>query len=111
NVEPPREGPNEKSSDASSATSPARSTAASPPQAARRPSATSTEPRLDEHRSIERFNRTLLAEWAYVRTWTSDSQRTRGLAAWLPIYTHHRHHTAIGGPPISRVSNLTGHYT
>jgi transposase InsO family protein len=59
---------------------------------------------------VERFNRTLLAEWAYVQTWTSDGQRTRGLARWLHTYNHHRHHTAIAGPPISRVSNLTGHY-
>jgi transposase InsO family protein len=60
---------------------------------------------------VERFNRTLLAEWAYARTWTSDGQRTRALTAWLHTYNHHRHHTAIGGPPMSRVSNLTGHYT
>jgi transposase InsO family protein len=59
----------------------------------------------------ERFNRTLLAEWAYARTWTSEGQRTRALAAWLHLYNHHRHHTAIGGPPISRVSNLAGHYS
>jgi hypothetical protein len=31
-------------------------------------------------------------------------------AAWLHIYNHHRHHTAIGGPPVSRVSNLAGSY-
>jgi transposase InsO family protein len=60
---------------------------------------------------VERFNRTLLAEWAYARTWTSEGQRTRGLARWLHTYNHHRHHTAIGGPPINRVSNLTGHYS
>ena len=59
---------------------------------------------------VERFNRTLLAEWAYARTWTSDGQRTRALAHWLHIYNHHRHHTAVGGPPVSRVSNLAGHY-
>ena len=60
---------------------------------------------------VERFNRTLLAEWAYVRPWHSDGQRTRGLARWLHIYNHHRHHTAIGGPPVGRVGNVTGHYT
>jgi transposase InsO family protein len=60
---------------------------------------------------VERLNRTLLAEWAYARTWTSDGQRARGLVRWLHIYNHHRYHTAIGGPPISRVSNLPGHYT
>jgi transposase InsO family protein len=60
---------------------------------------------------VERFNRTLLAEWAYARPWTSEGQRTRGLAKWLHIYNHHRHHTAVGGAPLSRVGNLTGHYT
>ena len=60
---------------------------------------------------VERFNRTLLGEWAYVRAWNSDAQRTRRLAHWLHIYNHHRHHTAIGGPPISRVGNLSGHYS
>jgi transposase InsO family protein len=59
---------------------------------------------------VERFNRTLLAEWAYARTWTSEGQRARGLARWLHLYNHHRHHTAIGGAPITRVSNLSGHY-
>lgn len=60
---------------------------------------------------VERFNRTLLTEWAYARPWSSDGQRTRALTAWLHRYNHHRHHTAIGGPPVSRVSNLAGHYT
>jgi transposase InsO family protein len=60
---------------------------------------------------VERFNRTLQAEWAYARPWTSEGQRTRALTTWLHHYNHHRHHTAIGGPPISRVSNVTGHYT
>jgi transposase InsO family protein len=59
----------------------------------------------------ERFNRTLLTEWAYARTWTSEGQRNRRLAPWLHIYNHHRHHTAIGGPPASRVGNVIGHYT
>lgn len=59
----------------------------------------------------ERFNRTLLAEWAYLRAWRSDTQRTRHLASWLHIYNHHRYHTAVGGPPVSRVGNLSGHYS
>jgi transposase InsO family protein len=58
----------------------------------------------------ERFNRTLLAEWAYARTWTSEGQRNRQLAHWLHIYNHHRYHTAIGGPPVIRVGNVSGHY-
>jgi len=58
---------------------------------------------------VERFNRTLLDEWAYARTWTSDAQRARTLDRWLHRYNHHRYHTAIGGPPTSRVTNLAGH--
>jgi transposase InsO family protein len=57
----------------------------------------------------ERFNRTLLDEWAYARLWTSDTRRARTLDRWLHRYNHHRHHTAIGGPPASRVTNLPSH--
>jgi transposase InsO family protein len=57
---------------------------------------------------VERFNRTLLDEWAYARLWTSDASRARTLDRWLHRYNHHRHHTAIGGPPINRVTNLAG---
>lgn len=60
---------------------------------------------------IERFNRTLLAEWAYAKPWTSEGQRNRALTIWLHLYNYHRHHTAIAGPPISRVDNVSGHYT
>jgi transposase InsO family protein len=60
---------------------------------------------------VERFNRTLLDEWAYARLWTSDARRARTLDRWLHRYNHHRHHTAIGGPPASRVTNLAGHNT
>jgi transposase InsO family protein len=60
---------------------------------------------------VERFNRTLLDEWAYARLWTSDAGRARTLDRWLHRYNHHRHHTAIGGPPASRVTNLARHNT
>ena len=60
---------------------------------------------------VERFNRTLLDEWAYARLWTSDAARARTLDRFLHRYNHHRHHTAIGGPPASRVINLAGHNT
>src|SRR5262245_18775391 len=57
---------------------------------------------------VERFNRTLLDEWAYARLWTSEASRARALAPWLHRYNHHRHHTAISGPPASRINNLAG---
>jgi transposase InsO family protein len=57
---------------------------------------------------VERFNRTLLDEWAYVRVYRSESARTAALDRWLHRYNHHRCHTALGGlPPISRVTNLS----
>ena len=60
---------------------------------------------------IERFNRTLQNEWAYARPYRSEAARTRALDTWLHMYNHHRHHTAIGGPPTSRVNNLVGQNT
>jgi len=59
---------------------------------------------------VERYQRTLATEWAYANTWTSDQQRADALADWLHQYNHHRYHTAIHGPPISRVNNLRDQY-
>jgi hypothetical protein len=61
---------------------------------------------------VERFNRTLLEEWAYVRTHLSEGGRTEALAEWLHLYNHHRNHTALGGkPPVRRVNKLAGQYS
>ena len=60
---------------------------------------------------VERFNRTLLDEWAYVRVYRTDDQRNRALDGWLHLYNHHRAHTALGGQaPMQLVNNLPGHY-
>lgn len=60
---------------------------------------------------VERFNRTMCDEWAYVRPYRSEAERRRALAGWLHTYNHHRGHTAIGGqPPITRVNNLPSQY-
>ena len=32
---------------------------------------------------VERFNRTMTDEWAYVRVYRSDTERTNALADWL----------------------------
>jgi len=58
----------------------------------------------------ERFNRTLLDEWAYKRLWRSEAARAKGLDRFLHTYNHHRHHTAVGGPPVTRVTNVDGCY-
>ncbi|MGW6404541.1 integrase core domain-containing protein, partial [Streptomyces sp. NPDC055134] len=61
---------------------------------------------------VERFNRTLLDEWAYLRPYTSNSERSAALTDFLHTYNHHRCHTALAGkPPISRANNASGQYT
>jgi transposase InsO family protein len=61
---------------------------------------------------VERFNRTLLEEWAYVRPYASDQERTGLLPDWLHRYNHHRPHSALGGrSPAERVNNLPGNYS
>jgi transposase InsO family protein len=60
---------------------------------------------------VERFNRTLLAEWAYLQPYVTNTERTAALDDWLHLYNHHRAHTALGGhPPISRVNNAPNSY-
>jgi hypothetical protein len=61
---------------------------------------------------VERFNRTMLEEWAYVKPYASEAERVQAFEVFLHLYNHHRSHTALGGqPPISRVNDLPGHYT
>ena len=61
---------------------------------------------------VERFNRTLAAEWAYASTYTSENERTAAYETWLHHYNHHRPHTGIGGKtPAERVHNVTGNYS
>jgi transposase InsO family protein len=61
---------------------------------------------------VERFNRTLAAEWAYAHDDDSDAARTATYPNWLHHYNHHRPHTGLGGQtPSDRVHNLTGNYT
>lgn len=61
---------------------------------------------------VERFNRTLAAEWAYATTYAHEAERTAAYQAWLHHYNHHRPHTGIAGlVPSARVHNVTGKYT
>jgi transposase InsO family protein len=71
-----------------------------------------TRPRRPQtNGKAERYNRTLLEDWAYVRLYRSNRDRRRLLSAWLHRYNHHRSHTALKAePPISRVNNLAGNY-
>lgn len=80
------------------------------------------EARLDHHFTrpytprtngkAERFIQTLLRQWAYRYAYPSSDHRTRALPGWLRWYNRRRPHGSLGGlPPISRVSDVCGHYT
>jgi transposase InsO family protein len=62
---------------------------------------------------VERFNKTLLDEWAYGRLYRSNAERRRALARWLRSYNHRRPHTALDGltPMAVLVNNVSGKHT
>ena len=54
---------------------------------------------------VERFHRTMVEEWAYVRPYSSNHQRLAALPRWVDSYNRRRPHTALGGQtPASRLS-------
>jgi len=54
----------------------------------------------------ERFNRTLLEEFAYKELFLSNEARSAALGPWVDFYNADRPHTAIGGlNPIQRLVN------
>jgi transposase InsO family protein len=59
---------------------------------------------------VERFNKTLLDEWAYARLYRSNNERRRALARWLRFYNHRRPHTSLDGltPMAILVNNVGG---
>lgn len=56
-----------------------------------------TRPRRPQtNGKVERFHRILLEEWAYIRPWTSDTQRSVAYDGFIHYYNHHRAHGALG---------------
>lgn len=56
-----------------------------------------TRPRRPQtNGKVERFHRILLEEWAYIRPWTTDRQRTHAYDGFIHFYNHHRAHGALG---------------
>lgn len=45
---------------------------------------------------VERYHRILLEEWAYIRTWRSETQRATAYTGFVHFYNHHRSHGALG---------------
>ena len=58
---------------------------------------TKTRPyRPQTNGKVERFHRILLEEWAYIRPWDSETERTDAYAGFIHFYNHHRPHGALG---------------
>ena len=56
-----------------------------------------TRPRRPQtNGKVERFHRILLEKWAYIRPWTSDTQRTSAYNGFIHFYNHHREHGSLG---------------
>lgn len=56
---------------------------------------------------VERFHRILLEEWAYIRDWTSETDRVVGYQRFMHFYNHHRPHGALGW--LTPTATLTQH--
>lgn len=61
----------------------------------------------------ERFNRTLLDEWAYARPYASNNDRLLALPDFVDRYNSHRSHTSLRGltPMAVLVNNVSGNHT
>jgi hypothetical protein len=59
---------------------------------------------------VERFNKTLLEEWAYGRLYRSNTERRRAFRRLLRSYNHRRRHTSLDGltPMAVLVNNVHG---
>jgi transposase InsO family protein len=56
-----------------------------------------TRPRRPQtNGKVERYHRILLEEWAYIRPWTSETQRAAGYTNFIHFYNHHRPHGSLG---------------
>ena len=62
---------------------------------------------------VERFNKTLLEEWAYGRLYRSNDERRRAFTRWLRFYNRRRPHTSLDGltPMAVLVNNLGGKHS
>ncbi len=61
----------------------------------------------------ERFNQTLLAEWAYARRYDTNQARLDALPTFVTNYNEHRPHGSLAGrtPMSALVNNVSGNHS
>jgi transposase InsO family protein len=69
-----------------------------------------TRPRRPQtNGKVERYHRILLEEWAYIRPWSSETERHTGYEHFLHFYNHHRPHGGLDwATPIDTLTRLHG---
>jgi transposase InsO family protein len=62
---------------------------------------------------VERFNKSLLEEWAYARLYRSNLDRQQAFRRWLGTYNHRRPHTSLDGltPMAVLINNVHSKHT
>lgn len=67
-----------------------------------------TRPRRPQtNGKVERFHRILIEEWAYIRSWMSDAERTTAYDDFIHFYNHHRSHGALAWlSPMATLAHL-----
>jgi transposase InsO family protein len=67
-----------------------------------------TRPRRPQtNGKVERFHRILLEEWAYIRAWSSETERHGAYAGFCHFYNHHRSHGSLGwSTPMATLTSL-----
>ena len=62
---------------------------------------------------VPAWPRILLEEWAYIRDWHSDAERSDHYGHFVHFYNHHRAHGALGwSTPMSTLKdNVSGHHS
>jgi transposase InsO family protein len=68
---------------------------------------TKTRPRRPQtNGKVERFHRILLEEWAYIRAWTTETERHDAYTGFIHFYNHHRSHGSLKwATPISIIED------
>lgn len=70
-----------------------------------------SDPHAQTNGKAERLIGTLVREWAYARTYPTNTSRLAALPALVDFYNHRRPHTVLGGLSPTAVVNVHTDHT